>query len=143
MADRSRLPLPPTATPVVADRGEFGVPTAAPVDDRGIALIPELAGRAPTHNESVILSGEPIATASTNVKEFWYMWQERRLFVRFLDQSLYVYRGVPLAVVVRFLETDSHGRFVHNYLTNDYPYDRLAKGDGRRRPAQVLRLRPN
>lgn len=139
-----RPPLPdfiPTATPV-AEPVTVGIPTAVPVDDAGVSLVPELRGRSPTRTESEILSGEPIACGSTNVKEFFYVWQTRRLYVRFLSEALYYYADVPLSVAVAFLQTDSHGRFVHNFLDGVFRHTLVSppvKGKGRPK-AQVVRL---
>lgn len=114
------------------------VPTAVPVGDD---TIPELRGREPTHNERVLIGGEPIKAGSTNVDEFWWVWQERRLYVRFLDGSLYAYDGVGLAVAVGMIETDSHGRYVWNVLRADgYPYRKVAAATGPRRAPRVVRL---
>lgn len=114
------------------------IPTAVPVGDEAI---PELAGREPTHNEQVLIAGEPIAVGSSNVDEFWWSWQNRRLFVRFLDGSLYAYEGVGLDVARGMIETDSHGRYVWNVLrAQGFPYRQLEKG-GARRKGRVIRLR--
>jgi hypothetical protein len=117
--------LPPSADPTI--------PTGAPD-------IPDLGGRQPTNNEQVMISGEPVYVGSTNVSSFWWNWQAQRLFVEFLDGSLYAYEGVPLAVAVGMIETDSHGRYVWNVLrANGYAYRRLAKG-GTKGQARVIRL---
>ncbi len=134
-----RLPVPiPTGTPAGVS---VGTPTGVPLDAAGNSLIPELRGRAPTHNESEIISGEPIATGSTNVQEFWWNWENRRLFVRFLNGTLGYYANVPLSLAVAFLETSSHGRFVWNRLkdVSAYPWTRLEKGSGTRKKPQVVR----
>lgn len=120
------------------------IPAAVPVDAFGKSLIPELAGRAATHNESIIISGDTITMASTNVAAIWWNWRNRRLFVEFLDGSLYQYLDVPLSIVVKFVETASPGRYVWNVLRTGWPTptkaQRLRKGDGKRRKPQVVRL---
>lgn len=131
---------PPIPTGVPDATPHAGVPTGVPVDAAGHSLIPELADRPPTHNEQHLISGEPISMGSTNVAEIWWMWQERRLFVRFLSGDLYSYDGVPLSVAVGMIETDSPGRYVWNKLRDLYPYRRLAKGSGPRARPQVVRL---
>lgn len=132
----NRRPIP-TAIPLAAD--DSLIPVAAPLDAIGNALIPELAGRVPTHNESVVLSGETISLGSTNVKETWYHWQARRLFVRFLNGSLYCYEAVPFSVAVEFVESKSHGRFVWNRLRDVYAYQLLEKGRNSNPRPQVIR----
>lgn len=133
----SNRPPIPRATPAQADNSL--IPTASPLGDSGQALIPELAGRSPTHNESVLLSGETITVGSTNVKEFWYHWQAKRLFIRFLNGSLYAYEQVPFSVAMGMLEAGSHGRFVWNKLRDIYPYRMLEKGAGGKTSPQVIR----
>lgn len=113
------------------------IPTGVPV---GAEAIPELNGREPTHNEQALIAGEPIAVGSSNVDEFWWSWQNRRLFVRFLDGSLYAYEGVPLPIAVGMIETDSHGRYVWNVLrANGYPYRKL-DGGGKKKATRVIRI---
>jgi hypothetical protein len=134
----ARRPIPiPTAKPVAAD--DSLIPVATPLDAAGKNLIPELAGRAPTHNESVLLSGEVVSCGSTNVKEFWYHWKDQRLFVRFLNGSLYAYEAVPLSVALGMLETSSHGRYVWNKLRDVYAYKMLEQGHVRNPKPQVVR----
>lgn len=126
--------------------------TATPVDAEGNSLIPELADRPPSHNESVLLSGIPITMASSNVQEIWWTFQDEhggyfpKLFVRFLDGSLYVYKNASLSVAVGMVETMSPGRYVWGVLRVGWPTEtgaaeRLIKGQSRgRRKAQVVRL---
>ena len=137
-------------SPVGLDRDDWAVPTAAPVTSRGAPAIPELAGRSPTHNESQLLSGEPIKAASTNVAEFWWKWDgpngdgqtyRPALFVRFLSGHFGYYVNVPLSVAVAFIETDSPGRFVWNKLRDVFTWVPLHGGrSGSRRGPQVVRL---
>lgn len=145
-----RPPLPdfiPTAVPVAEPvQVSVGIPTAVPVGADGLSLIPDLRGRAPTRAESELMSGQPIACGSTNVKEFYWKWDyggqgyNPALYVTFLDDSWYVYYGVPLSVAVAFVQTDSHGRFVWNHLRDKYQYKRLRAGSGTRARPQVVRL---
>lgn len=138
MAGMSNRLIPPIPT-AAAVAGPLGIPSAVPTDGNGNSLIPELRGRNPTHNEALIISGEPIAMASTNVSEIWWAWEQRRLFVEFLDGSLYAYEGVGLDTVRDMVETASPGRYVWNYLRDRFPYRRLQKGT-QKRPPQVIRL---
>lgn len=119
------------------------VPVGVPVDANGNALIPDLSGRAPTRNEAALIAGQEIHLGSTNVGAIWYAWEPRRLFVRFLDGSLYAYENVPLDVAVGMVETDSPGRYVWNVLRADaYAYRCLAKGTRKNPKPQVIRKRP-
>lgn len=135
----------------IAVADTFGlVPAAVPVDDNGVSKIPELRGRAPTWNESILIGGDKITMASTNVEEIWWNWSEDlihynpKLWVKFLDGSLYVYKDVPLSVAVGMVQTASPGRYVWNVLRVGWPTpsraQRVYKGtSGRKRP-QVVRL---
>lgn len=138
--------IPINATPSL-------IPTAVPVDPiTGISLIPEFRTRTPTHNESMLLSGDPISMGSTNVMEIFWNWSEDfihynpKLWVRFLDGSLYVYHDVPIGVAVAMIQTASPGRFVWNVLRTGWPTptraQRVYKGTGGRKRPQVVRLVP-
>lgn len=127
------------------------IPTAFPVDSDGNSLIPDIRGRTPTHNEMVLISGDAISMASTNVQEIWWNWSENfinynpKLWVRFLDGSLYVYNDVPLSVAVGMIQTASPGRYVWNVLRVGWPTpvkaQRVVKGNHRnRKRPQVVRL---
>jgi hypothetical protein len=149
----------PTASPVPVTHAGWALSTGVPVDSNDQILIPELVNRSPTHNESVLLAGDEIHMASTNVESMWWRWginetYEPRLFVRFLDGSLYVYHGAELGLAVGMIQTSSPGRYVWNVLRVRYPvpsaygsgpgqYECLVKGTrkGKRR-AQVVRLHP-
>ncbi len=116
------------------------IPVGVPVDDRGNPLIPDLGGRNPTRNEAALIAGQEIHLGSTNVGAIWYAWEPRRLFVRFLDGSVYSYESVPLDVAVGMVETDSPGRYVWNVLrANNYAYRRLAAGTKANPKPQVIR----
>jgi hypothetical protein len=123
--------------------GDYSVPQAFPVDDSGHPTIPELHGRTPTHNEAFLIGGGVVTAASSNVKEFWWHWQSRRLFVEFLNGTLGYYNGVSLSTAVKFIETDSPGRFVHNYLKDNpaYPWTRIVRGTKKNPARQVVRLK--
>lgn len=131
------------------------IPTAVPVDASGKSLIPGLAGRTPTHNESILIRGDTISMGSTNVKEIYWSWNGTgaggavpTLFVRFLDQSLYAYYDVPLSVALGMAMTPSPGRYVWNVLRVGWPTGggravRLFKGSSRNRAKpQVVRAIP-
>lgn len=126
------------------------VPTAVPVDDHGVSKIPDFIGRSPTHNESILLSGDPISMGSTNVSEIHWTWSmdlvhyEPKLWVKFLDGSLYVYNDCPISIAVAMINTASPGRFVWNVLRVGWPTPVKAqlvyKGTGGRKRPQVVRL---
>lgn len=125
------------------------IPAAVPQDAAGRSLIPELVGRSPTHNESILISGDTITMGSSNVKEIHWFWKGPTLFVRFLDGSLYAYYNCPLNIAVGMVETASPGRYVWNILRPRWPTPTAAQclvkgpsraGKGRPKP-QVIRIR--
>lgn len=158
------MPQPniPTATPVHTGHAGWNVPTAIPVDDAGNSLIPELCNRPPTHNESILIAGDTISMASSNVASFWWVWghgtvYEPKIFVEFLSGALYVYEGpdASLTLATDFVQTASPGRFIWNVMRRLWPVP-TARGSGpgtyrqlkpaapgrRRRRPQVVRLYP-
>ena len=126
------------------------IPAAVPVDDNGVSKIPEFIGRSPSHNEAMLITGDPISMGSTNVAEIWWTWSsdfiryEPKLWVKFLDGSLYVYDDVPIGIAVGMINTASPGRYVHNVLMIGWPTPtrahRVYKGTGRRKRPQVVKL---
>ena len=139
--------------------GPWSITTAVPVDESGNRLIPELVGRDPNHNESILMAGTHIAMASSNVDEIWWSWGTGttyypQLFVKFLGGALYSYNGpkASLSVAVGMIETMSPGRYVWNVLRVLFPvpgskgvgpgtYTELVKGPpGGKRKRQVVRL---
>jgi hypothetical protein len=134
----------PTLTGEPLEDNDIMTPFGVPLDDAGNSLIPELQNRAPTHNESVMLGGHTVKLGSTNVDEVWYFWQERRLFVRFRDGSLYAYDNVPLSIAVGMVEAGSAGRYVWNVLrVGPFPYRRMVHGNIKNpKPGVVRRVEP-
>jgi hypothetical protein len=149
---------PPTGAAIDIP-GPWDTPSAIPLDQNGDSLIPELANRNPTHNESVLIARTPIALSSSNVDEIWWNWgsegvYDPKLFVRFLGGSLYSYNGpkASLSVAVGMVETMSPGRYVWNVLRILFPvpdskgtgpdtYTCLIKGASKgKRKRQVVRL---
>lgn len=126
------------------------IPSAVPVDENGVSKIPELVNRSPTHNESMLISGDPISMGSTNVEEVWWTWSmdfvryDPKLWVKFLDGSVYVYNDCPLNIAVGMIQTASPGRYVHNVLMIGWPTptraQRVSKGTGKRKRSQVVKL---
>lgn len=92
-----------------------------------------------THNEQFLVDGNELTMASTNVEDIRWDVNTDTLTVRFKSGGVYEYYGVPLSVVIAFVETDSPGRFVWNKLRDLYPYAKV--GEAQKRPkANVVRL---
>jgi hypothetical protein len=131
----------PLATPGAPGVDTGIVPTAVPVDDEGNPLIPELAGREPTHNERVMIAGTPVYVNSSWVSEFWWDWFKQELFVRFLSGAWGYYDYVPLSLAVASVETDSPGRYIHRYFYRNaaHPWHLLGEGTIKKPRRRVFR----
>lgn len=120
-------------------RGKPAAPRPAPEPAAPAAI--ELS-----HNEQVLVDGEVIAMASSNVEEITYRVYGDRpdgaLYVRFKNGYCYKYDSVPLAVAVAFVESDSPGRFVWSHLRDRYPTTRLSNLPARPAPNVVRVARP-
>ena len=68
--------------------------------------------------------------ASSNVQEVGYDRDDGSLYVRFLPKgnspgSLYIYKNVEPEIFSEFLDSDSKGRYVWQYLRDRYEYARI------------------
>ena len=68
---------------------------------------------------------EMIPVSSSNIAAIGYDNSSQDVYVRFLNGSLYVYRGVPEFLFEEFKTAPSHGSFLHRNFKNVYPYERL------------------
>lgn len=68
---------------------------------------------------------EMIQVSSSNIDSIGYDEQSQEVYVRFLNGSLYVYKGVPAYEFQSFLEAPSHGSYLHRNFKNVYPYERI------------------
>ncbi len=66
-----------------------------------------------------------IRVNSSNIAAIGYDSASQEVYVRFLDGSLYVYRGVPEFLYEEFKAASSYGSFLHRNFKNVYPYERL------------------
>ena len=103
--------------------------------------------RALTHNEEEMVGGTILTMASTNVEEIWFgcpfceiKAPEETLYVRFKSGGVYAYYGVPLDVVMKFIETPSPGRFVWNELRDLYPYAKIGTAPKQPKPNIVRKI---
>lgn len=137
-SDRQPATPAPGTPPATADDDEDlfrDLPAGGPVDQADTPYGPGDGPTPPTGswfspNEQVALNGAWVKLNSSNVDEIRYVAQDKALEVRFLDKGKgsahYRYLDVPASVFLRFLETDSPGRFVWNVLRADgYRYQRL------------------
>jgi hypothetical protein len=63
--------------------------------------------------------------SSSNIDEIGYDEQNQEVYVRFLNNSLYVYKGVPVHEYQNLLTAPSHGSYLNRNFKNVYPYERI------------------
>ncbi|MBS1535787.1 MAG: KTSC domain-containing protein [Bacteroidetes bacterium] len=68
---------------------------------------------------------EMIPVSSSNIESIGYDEQNEQVYVRFLNGSLYVYKGVPLREFEDLLNAPSLGSYLHRNYKNVYPYERI------------------
>ena len=66
-----------------------------------------------------------IPVSSSNIESIGYDEQNEQVYVRFLNGSLYVYKGVPLHEFENLREAPSLGSYLHRNYKNVYPYERI------------------
>lgn len=67
-----------------------------------------------------------IPISSSNIESIGYDKQNEQVYVRFLNGSLYVYKGVPLHEFENLRDAPSLGSYLHRNYKNVYPYERIA-----------------
>jgi hypothetical protein len=68
---------------------------------------------------------EMIAVSSSNVAEIGYDETNQTLYVRFLNNTLYIYKGVPAGEFNGLLNAPSIGSYLHRNIKNLFPYERI------------------
>ncbi len=68
---------------------------------------------------------EMIPVSSSNIENIGYDEQNEQVYVRFLNGSLYVYKGVPLHEFENLRDAPSLGSYLHRNYKNVYPYERI------------------
>lgn len=68
---------------------------------------------------------EMIPVSSSNIESIGYDEQNEQVYVRFLNGSLYVYKGVPLHEFENLRDAPSLGSYLHRNYKNVYPYERI------------------
>lgn len=68
---------------------------------------------------------EMIQVQSSNVEAVGYDDQSEIAYVRFLNGSLYIYKGVPQWDFDGLLDAPSVGSYLHRNYKNVYPYERI------------------
>lgn len=63
--------------------------------------------------------------SSSNISEIGYDNVEQVVYVRFLNSSLYAYKGVGQMEFDGLLNAPSVGSYLHRNFKNVYPYERI------------------
>lgn len=63
--------------------------------------------------------------SSSNVESLGYDESTQTVFVRFLNGSLYIYKGVPTFEFEGLISAPSVGSYLHRNYKNVYPYERI------------------
>lgn len=66
-----------------------------------------------------------IPISSSNIESIGYDEANEQVYVRFLNGSLYVYKGVPLHEFENLRDALSLGSYLHRNYKNVYPYERI------------------
>ena len=68
---------------------------------------------------------EMIPVSSSNLESIGYDDQTQEVYIRFLNGSIYVYKGVPLHEFENLRDAPSLGSYLHRNYKNVYPYERI------------------
>lgn len=66
-----------------------------------------------------------LPVSSSNVLEIGYSSEDQSVFVRFTDNSLYRYNGVPPHEFEGLQRAGSIGSYIHRNFKNVYAYERI------------------
>lgn len=68
---------------------------------------------------------EMTQVSSSNIDSIGYDEQNQQVYVRFLNGSLYIYKGVPQHEFQNLSEAPSIGSYLNRNFKNTYPYERI------------------
>lgn len=63
--------------------------------------------------------------SSSNIDSIGYDEHNQQVYIRFLNESLYVYKGVPIHEFENLRDAPSLGSYLHRNYKNVYPYERI------------------
>lgn len=66
-----------------------------------------------------------LQVSSSNIESIGYSEQDQEVYVRFLNGSVYVYKGVPQHEYENLRDAPSLGSYLHRNYKNVYPYERI------------------
>lgn len=68
---------------------------------------------------------EMLPVSSSNIESIGYDEQNQDVYVRFLNGSTYIYKGVPQHEYENLRDAPSLGSYLHRNYKNVYPYERI------------------
>lgn len=68
---------------------------------------------------------EMIEVNSSNVGAVGYDYKNQTLYIRFLNSTVYIYKGVPINEFEGLRKAVSIGSYLHRNIKNLYPYERI------------------
>ncbi|MCL2147260.1 MAG: KTSC domain-containing protein [Synergistaceae bacterium] len=68
---------------------------------------------------------EMIEVSSSNVGAIGYDEDSQTLFIRFLNNMMYIYKGVPIGEFEGLRNAPSIGSYLHRNIKNLFPYERI------------------
>ena len=68
---------------------------------------------------------EMITVSSSNIESIGYDEPSQQVYIRFLNGSLYIYKGVPISEFENLRDSPSLGSYLHRSYKNVYPYERI------------------
>jgi len=68
---------------------------------------------------------EMIPVSSSNVDSIGYDENNQLLYVSFLSNTMYVYKGVSISEFEGLIAAPSVGSYLHRNIKNLYPYERV------------------
>jgi uncharacterized radical SAM superfamily protein len=66
-----------------------------------------------------------ISVTSSNLESVGYEESSQTLQIRFLSGGMYEYFDVPSPIYEGLLDSSSKGRYFHQYIKNNYRFNRL------------------
>ena len=66
-----------------------------------------------------------LPVSSSNIESIGYDNDNEIVYIRFLNGSLYIYKGVPLHEFENLRDAPSLGSYLHRNYKNVYPYERI------------------
>lgn len=66
-----------------------------------------------------------VNVSSSNIESVGYSENDQIVCVRFLNGSLYIYKGVPKHEFEALRDAPSVGSYLHRNYKNVYPYERI------------------